>query len=161
MSEDCEWSRYAYNQINGKAISCLTDDDEEGFRALLAQGADIKYRNSSGETFLHLGAARYSFRCMRYLMASGADVNAISDNGMTPLFSAVALGGLESIRFLFENGADASIVDNNGRTAAEFARERNQSVEAQAIEDYQKAKNESSALNDLIVGSAGDNGLKF
>jgi hypothetical protein len=77
-------------------------------RALLAQGADLKRRNTQGWTPLHIAAAGGDPEIVTLLLQYGADVHAESNTGNTPLYNATVFGGRKAvIDLLLAHGAKA------------------------------------------------------
>ncbi len=92
-------------------------------KALLAAGADIAARDSSGNTPLHRAAFSSSSRrsataAVQVLLDAGADPEAQNRNGQTPLHEA---GDAEVAQILLLAGARVDAEDNDGNTALHSA----------------------------------------
>ncbi|MSU47522.1 MAG: hypothetical protein EXS37_00240 [Opitutus sp.] len=105
--------------------------------ALLAAGADIRWRSPEGDTLLQLAARavprEQAPATLWLLLEHGLAVDTLGANGLTALHVAAYSGSAECIRLLLKAGADptrrrdnATAVDPTGRvgteTAADFAR---------------------------------------
>ena len=73
---------------------------------LIASGADINTRTSSGWTPLHIAAGFNHAVAIAILVRHGADVNTTDGDGDTPLMTAASLGHTDSVQQLLANGAD-------------------------------------------------------
>jgi len=79
---------------------------------LLGKGADLRARNTKGQTALHFAAIFGRRDVAELLVARGAEVNARADNGMTPLF----FGAAPMAALLIDKGADVNARAANGTT---------------------------------------------
>jgi ankyrin repeat protein len=78
----------------------------EGFRALLAAGADPNVRQPGGYVPLHAAAATGAVDRIRLLLAHGADPHAATDDGRTALDLAEAAGHDEAAAVLRDAGPE-------------------------------------------------------
>jgi cytohesin len=123
----------------------------DSVQQLVALGADINARTYSGETILHLAAARgrpntavirrgqenylknlqivairgerAAVDFIEFLLTQGADLNARDNFGWTPLHRAASFGKLEVVSVLLAHGAKTDAKTNDGKTARDLARE--------------------------------------
>lgn len=72
---------------------------------------------SSGETALHIAAARRDLAWVRFLAARGADPNIANKAGATPLQIAIGLGFVEGVEALLAAGAQLERPNSAGETA--------------------------------------------
>lgn len=85
----------------------------ECLNVLLEAGADVRARESSGETAIfYCGSAAVAKR----LVEAGLDIEAISSNGWSPLVHAVNDGDLNRVRALVSAGANVNASHDHGYT---------------------------------------------
>jgi cytohesin len=91
----------------------------EVVRLLVKYKADVKARDSSGDTALHQAAWTYADNAevITMLLKAGADVNARNNNGYTPLRTAMLFGNTTNVRTLLVKGIDLNIRDKYECTA--------------------------------------------
>lgn len=148
---------------------------------LIKSGADLNSRsiiNDAGEAPLHWAARRGNSDAIEVLVNAGANLDMqTTDRGLTPLMRALESDTnsvfIETITFLLEGGADPNVQDNNGNTAlhyaARFGRDYAispliehgatldlQNNDNQTAYDIALAKNNSTAIQMLQEGSAGE-----
>lgn len=83
---------------------------------LLRSGANVRVKDYSGTTALHLAAERDP-ECVELLLAHGARVNARNRDGETPLIWAARQQNLSTFLALLRHRAWVNRVDGEGRTA--------------------------------------------
>jgi ankyrin repeat protein len=92
--------------------------------ALLARGAGVNARNSTGATPLHDAALAGNADLARLLIEKGAQVDARDgESGATPLHHAASWGRAAVVRLLLEKGADPTLRNKSGKTPLDLARE--------------------------------------
>ena len=107
--------------LNQKLIDAARDNNIEGAREALKNGADVNAKDKAGKTAL-IWAARYGHtEVVKMLIAAGADVNAKNSDGNTALIWAAYYGHAEIIKMLIAAGADVNATDNGGNTALIWA----------------------------------------
>ena len=84
---------------------------------LVAAGADVNYRDESGETPLGAAISLEQPVVAKYLVDGGADVNAPTVNDSYPLIEASKKGFNHLVSTLIRQGADINQQDSMGRTA--------------------------------------------
>lgn len=82
---------------------------------------DVNYKNTSGQSLLHLAMQGGNKELVEYLIAKGANLNAKDKSGNTILHSAAIEGNHEMIKFLLDLGADIKAKDNQGNTVLHVA----------------------------------------
>lgn len=75
----------------------------------------------TGDTALHIVAARRDTAWIRFLGASGANPNLANKEGATPLMISTRLGHIEGVTALLEIGARVDPVSGTGETPLIFA----------------------------------------
>jgi ankyrin repeat protein len=88
---------------------------------LLAKGADVNSRDSSGQTALHLAAENGFQSVAEALLANKADVNARDKNQVTPLHLAARKGHSAMVAFLLVHQAEPNAQDAKGQTSVSLA----------------------------------------
>jgi ankyrin repeat protein len=73
-------------------------------KLLIANKADLNVKDRTGETFLHIAAARGQTSVAELLVAGKADVNSVDNGGHTPLAWAVNQGNSEIAALLRRHG---------------------------------------------------------
>ncbi|MBM3618781.1 MAG: hypothetical protein FJX23_09625, partial [Alphaproteobacteria bacterium] len=101
--------------------------------ALINHGAVINIPTLSGRTALHVASENNQTDTLAALIQAGGDVNVADVNGDTPLILAARSGSRESARILLGVGADPYITNNMGKTAADVARDTNNSATLNTI----------------------------
>jgi ankyrin repeat protein len=71
---------------------------------------------SSGESALHVVAARRDATWLRFLIAKGANANIADRRGVTPLQLATNLGWAEGVEILVNAGASVDLTNDAGET---------------------------------------------
>ena len=101
----------------------LTDDEMEELNHIFFDLSDdendgpidpFSWRESAGDTCLHIAVMRENLRAVELLIKGGIDVNAKGDMGSTALHVAKYKGNDELIKFLLENGASTEIRNEFG-----------------------------------------------
>jgi ankyrin repeat protein/L-ascorbate metabolism protein UlaG (beta-lactamase superfamily) len=87
---------------------------------LIDHGADLQYRNSEGETALHLAAAKGSIPIAQMLLTRGLDVNTIDNGGRNPICQAM-WGQPEMVRWLIDNGSQVNAMTDSTGSPLQYA----------------------------------------
>lgn len=89
-------------------------------KLLLGAGADIRKRNSNGDTALMAVSHPLS---AKLLLAAGAELEAQDEEGYTPLLKAALCGNAPVVRVLAAAGANVKAANKEGKTALMLAAE--------------------------------------
>ncbi len=127
-SDDTLTSRALHLAIGSKHKSLVN--------LLIMRGADVKARDASGNTPLHIAASSGVMEIVRGLIASVA-INDRNDMNQTPLHLAAQNLCYEAFDELLDHGADSMLVDDRGKTALEYVGDPAQRASfAKLIEKY-------------------------
>ena len=94
---------------------------DKAFELLIANGADVRLRDSQGNTTLHKAVTFDRREFAVQLIERGLDINAINKIGATALHYAVRSGNLGMVEFLVEKGAKVEVKNADGISPAEVA----------------------------------------
>jgi ankyrin repeat protein len=88
-------------------------------KVLIAHGADVNLKNSSGVTPLDVAAREGHLEVVKLLIANGADINKESDNFWinTALMSAASAGHSNVVQLLLSHSSDVNRMNLNGYSA--------------------------------------------
>jgi uncharacterized protein len=92
-----------------EALQAAAANGSEGCSwLLLKKGADVHYRNATGETALHLAAKNGHEKVILLLLQKGSDIHATTTiSGESPLHLAASRGSSPAVHALLEKGATA------------------------------------------------------
>jgi len=102
-------------KVPAMAVRVAPVTNENLVRFLVANGADVNARDSSGRTALLRAARVRNVAVCNLLIDRGAEINARSNDGSTPLSEACSAGNTPVVRKLIEAGA--SINEAHGSPA--------------------------------------------
>ena len=94
---------------------------DKAFELLIANGADVRLRDSQGNTTLHKAVTFGRREFAVQLIERGLDINATNKVGATSLHYAVRSGSLGMVEFLVEKGAKVEVKNADGISPAEVA----------------------------------------
>ena len=100
-------------------------------KALIGKDAEV---NKKGWTPLHYAATSGDVEIINVLLDESAYVDAASPNGTTPLMMAARGGSVEAVNALLRGGADPTLKNQLGLSAADFARQNNNTDLAAALD---------------------------
>lgn len=100
-------------------------------KALIAKDAEV---NKKGWTPLHYAATSGDVEIINVLLDESAYVDAASPNGTTPLMMAARGGSVDAVNALLQGGADPTLKNQLGLSAADFARQNNNTDLAKALD---------------------------
>ncbi len=108
------------------AEACKRHDDPTRVQLvelLIAKGAEVSHRDSSGATALMYAARNGDTEAVKALLKNGATVNIADKEGETALMKAAASSCNEqTVRALINAGADLNARDHKGRNALDAFR---------------------------------------
>ncbi len=109
----------------GEIHDAARNGDVAKVRALLKDHPDlVSSKGSTGETPLHVAAAKGFDDVAQLLLAQKANVNAQDDNGRTPLHLAAQGGHKDVLELLLASKAEVNAKDNKGWTPLHLAASR-------------------------------------
>ena len=159
----------------------IADSSPEVVEALIAAGADIGYRDSSGKSLLNYAVTILRVSKVEILLDAGVEfddrnpmpfsfpaetIKLLLDAGWDPnrrwpwdgettLYNAARFGEPEVVRLLLDYGADPTIPDHKGRTPFSRSKGENRRILAKALGiDIEKTKTKSG-LGALAAGVVG------
>jgi ankyrin repeat protein len=100
-------------------------------KALIDKDAEV---NKQGWTPLHYAATSGADDIIKLLLDESAYVDAGSPNGTTPLMMAARAGSVPAVNALLDGGADPTLKNQLGISAADFARQNNNTDLADALD---------------------------
>ena len=112
---------------------------------LLARGANVNARDSSGATALQLATNLGFVEGAQLLVQYKADTEQANDAGETPLISAVHSRNMALMRVLLAGGADPDHADSSGRTARDYARLDGGGQVLQTLDTHARPKGQRAA----------------
>jgi ankyrin repeat protein len=139
-------------------LRAATQGDLQHVKELLAAGADVNARSSSGETPLHNAAYSGNVALMELLLASGADVNAKERSGATPLHVAAQRGYMEVAEVLLAHKASVDAKNNVGTAPLQFAAQEGKKEVAQVLISHKADINATSSDGQRPLHAAALNG---
>lgn len=109
--------------------------DTANVRQLLAQGAEVNWRNVGGWSPLMIAAAERHAETVAALLEGGADPNHRNHYGRTALMFAAGYGQTAIVERLLAGGADPNLVptDSDGYTALAMAASRGHAAAVAAL----------------------------
>ena len=104
-------------------LYCLAQSkDEQWNRKLLRHGSNPNWRDSYGDTALHVALRNRRPEIVRHLLKLGADVNAANNGNGCPMHVAgISPEGAALIPDLIKRGADVNVLDNFEETPLQRA----------------------------------------
>lgn len=94
-------------------------------RLLLAAGAKVNFRDSSGQTPLLLAARSHADAgIVGLLLSAGADVSARNEEASTALHEAAGAGNMAVVELLLKHGANPDALDKDGRKPLDMVDEK-------------------------------------
>ena len=100
-------------------VNAVKQNDAKLARELIAKGADVNQKDSSGNSLLIISSANGNVEIVQLLLSSGASLDAVDANmKATALHAAAYLGHPEVMKLLVKHGIDLNIKGPyNGYTA--------------------------------------------
>jgi ankyrin repeat protein len=139
--------------------SAVQHGNREIVGILIAAGADVNVRNSSGQTGLMFLTNPATVDLVRDLLGAGAKVNARDNFGDNALMNAAATGNAAVLRELITAGARVDATNQSGETALFFAARGNNPEVVTLLLDagaWINARNEDDATALLTVADDAD-----
>lgn len=89
---------------------------------LISKGANLKTRDSRGNTLLHVAALCINDEPFKFLLSKGMDINSVNNEKNTPLHEAAYYGVPKRVKLIAELGGDINAKNNKGMTALNVMR---------------------------------------
>ena len=86
-------------------------------RLLIQHGADVLYKNKSGQTALHWACIAGSNAVAKVLIDSGVPIDVTDNDGYNPFLTAARYNKSATTDYMWGLGSDIGCKDNKGRTA--------------------------------------------
>jgi ankyrin repeat protein len=107
----------ADREIDQALRAAAARDDLAGFKALLAEGADVNARDTQQDSAFLIAARNGHTALVQAALAAGADLKALNRFGSTALMGPAYRGHVETVRVLIGTPIDLHHVNNLGWTA--------------------------------------------
>lgn len=104
----------------GLKTYCTKGKYEQCKKLLDNDVTDINYKDSSGDSLLHLAIEGGNKDLVEYLIDKGVHVDSRNKEGKTPLHYSASKGKSELIEMLIDKGADVNAKDNFGDTVLDL-----------------------------------------
>ncbi|MEZ7892279.1 MAG: ankyrin repeat domain-containing protein [Candidatus Wallbacteria bacterium] len=139
-----------YKQINNYAevdIEPKINDNYEAFKSAMAKGdtktakellakLDVSYRDSEGNTLLHLAAAANQPEIVKILLKKGIYISIRNKNNDTPLIAACYSESLASAKAILDGGADPTLRNHKNKTALLIAKDKENESLIKLVKGY-------------------------
>lgn len=109
--------------IEEKLIAAVFHGQLQKVKDLVTQGANLNFKDTSGETALHYAIRSECFESVKILVEARADLNVKNKNGESPLILAAKNRNSEITKFLIETGADVNLKNNKEMSVLKILRE--------------------------------------
>lgn len=131
-SRETDYVEFIFSKMTEQELSNLDDSQDRNYKriflvftrlhvarvetikVLVAAGADVNHKDSSGSTALHTTAAFGYLLCTETLLSLGANPNIANEAGVTPLMGATLRGTELLVEWLVNAGADTTATDTVG-----------------------------------------------
>ena len=131
-------------ELNNSLLKAAARGQTDTVKKLIAEKADVNYKDKNGYTSLHWAATYGHIEVARALIAAKAKVNVQDKDGYTPLHWAAANGHIEAVRTLIAAGADVNAQNNDGNTSLHKAADL---VRTEIVQELIAAGADVNALN--------------
>ncbi|MFC7679983.1 ankyrin repeat domain-containing protein [Paenibacillus sp. GCM10028914] len=105
------------DKLNQELLSVTEQGNKDKINNLLADGADINTRDSSGRTPAMIAVHTKQLDTFKLLIEQGADINIRDNRTDNPLLYAGAEGMLDFVKVAVAAGADTTVTNRFGGTA--------------------------------------------
>ena len=145
--------------VNSELIEAAMDGQTDRVKSLLADGADVNFRDGDGDTAWTIAACWVPWETGLVLLDAGADVNATSRDGGTALMCAAMEGHIQKLKALLASGADVEAKDNDGWTSLMWAIDEGTEIILQILLDAGadvEAKDNDGGTSLIIAAANGE-----
>ena len=106
---------------NEKLLEAAREGNVDLVITLLAEGAEVEYKDRRGDTAAHKAAIKGHDVVLTILLDKGAMVNTRGLFDRTPIMCAAENGHTSTVKLLHSRGAELDLQDEDGRTALIYA----------------------------------------
>ena len=146
------------NMINKDLYNAVLQCEIKTVRALLQKGADINFKDASGNTILHKAVLTGNSQAVEILINEGANVNAQDAKGVTPLYKAALEGNKNSINMLLKAGAQMKARKEGGRASVRLD-DAHKNASKETPLHYAARNGEASSIEALLGKGANINAI--
>lgn len=114
-------------------INPLLDSLEDINAAFMSLDENVKFKNETGHTNLHITAFEGDLKSVKALVSKGADVEARTKDGWVPLHFAAAQGHHKIVQFLIKNNVSIDAKTRNQETPLHLASANDHAQVAQIL----------------------------
>ncbi|CAH1397503.1 unnamed protein product [Nezara viridula] len=102
-------------------INPILDSIEDLNAAFMSFDENVKFKNQTGHTNLHVSASEGDLKAVKALVSKGADVEARTNDSWTPLHFAASQGHENIVRYLIQKNASMNAKTSNQETPLHLA----------------------------------------
>nr|XP_014277376.1 uncharacterized protein LOC106681543 [Halyomorpha halys]XP_014277377.1 uncharacterized protein LOC106681543 [Halyomorpha halys] len=93
--------------------------------AFMSFDENVKFKNETGHTNLHISASKGELKAVKALVSKGTDIEALTNDSWTPLHFAASQGHKDIVEFLVQKNANVNAKTSNQETPLHLASANN------------------------------------